>query len=162
MEELLAYRQNLLTNLENIVAELHQAAAAIPASAWHASPAAGQFTPHQVLAHLRALESQAIVVRLRRILDESEPTLPLFDDEGWMAAHYDPTEPVQSILEDYANLRQQELAWLMNLPPASWNRTARHPWWGVRALQWWVEQSLLVARQHFEQLAPTGKNSAGE
>ena len=152
MEELLAYRQNLLTNLENIVSELHQAAAAIPATAWHASAAPGEFTPHQVLAHLRALESQAIVVRLRRILDECKPHLPLFDDDGWMTAHYDPAEPVQSILDDYTRLRQQELTWLENLSPASWNRTARHPWWGVRALQWWVEQSLLVARQHLEQL----------
>jgi uncharacterized damage-inducible protein DinB len=153
MEELLAYRRNLLTNLEGIVTELRQAAASIPAEEWHAPRASGQPAPHQVLAHLRALESQAIAVRLRRILDESEPYLPLFDDEGWMDAHYDPNEPVQSILDDYAHLRQQELAWLMELPSAGWNRTARHPWWGVRALQWWVEQALLVARQHLEQLS---------
>jgi hypothetical protein len=156
MEELLAYRQNLLTSLEEVVTGLRQAAAAIPAAAWHTPPAPDQPTPHQVLAHLRAIESQAIVVRLRRILDESEPYLPLFDDDGWMAAHYDPNEPVQSILDDYASLRQQELSWLRDIPSAVWNRTARHPWWGVRALQWWVEQCLLVARQHLEQLAPGG------
>ena len=157
MEELIAYRQNLLTSLEEVVAELRQAAAAIPAADWHTPLAPNQPTPHQVLAHLRAIESQAIAVRLRRILDETEPTLPLFDDDGWMAAHYDPNEAVQSILDDYASLRQQELSWLQELPSAAWNRTARHPWWGVRALQWWVEQCLLVARQHLEQLAPAGK-----
>jgi hypothetical protein len=157
MEELIAYRQNLLTSLEEVVTGLRQAAAAIPAAAWYTPPAPDQPTPHQVLAHLRAIESQAIVVRLRRILDESEPYLPLFDDDGWMAAHYDPNEPVQSILDDYASLRQQELSWLRDIPSAVWNRTARHPWWGVRALQWWVEQCLLVARQHLEQLAPAGK-----
>ena len=157
MEELIAYRQNLLTSLEEVVAELRQTAAAIPAAGWHTPPAPNQLTPHQVLAHLRAIESQAIAVRLRRILDETEPTLPLFDDDGWMAAHYDPNEPVQPILDDYASLRQQELSWLQELPSAAWNRTARHPWWGVRALQWWVEQCLLVARQHLEQLAPAGK-----
>jgi hypothetical protein len=153
MEELLAYRQNLLTSLENVVGELRQAAASIPPAAWHTPPAPDQPAPHQVLAHLRAIESQAIAVRLRRVLDESEPYLPLFDDDGWMAAHYDPAEPVQSILDDYAHLRQQELSWLKDLPSAAWNRTARHPWWGVRALQWWVEQCLLIARQHLEQLS---------
>jgi len=152
MEELYAYRQNLLANLEGIVSELSQAAAAMPDAGWHTPAAAGQLTPHQVLAHLRALESQAIMVRLRRILDEDEPYLPLFDDDEWMAANYDPAEPVQSILDGYASLRQQELSWLKDLPSAAWNRTARHPWWGVRALQWWVEQCLLMARQHLEQL----------
>ena len=55
MEELLVYRQNLLTSLDRVVTELRQAAAAIPSEAWHTSLAPGQFTPHQVLAHLRAL-----------------------------------------------------------------------------------------------------------
>ncbi len=152
MEELLTYRKNLLEALEGVVNELGKAAKAIPAAAWHTTTAAGQPTPHQVLAHLRALEAQAIAVRLRRILDESEPYLPLFDDDGWMEGNYDPNEAVSSILDDYARLRQEELSWLKDLPSAAWNRTARHPWWGVRALQWWVEQCLLVARQHLEQL----------
>jgi len=152
MEELLAYRQNLLANLAGIVSELRQAAVDMPDAGWHTPAAPGQATPHQVLAHLRALESQAIMVRLRRVLDEDEPHLPLFDDDEWMAAHYDPAEPVQSILDDYGDLRQQELSWLNNLPSAAWNRTARHPWWGVRTLQWWVEQGQLTARQHLEQL----------
>ena len=155
MEELLVYRQNLLTSLDRVVTELRQAAAAIPTSAWHTPLAPGQYTPHQVLAHLRALEAGAIAVRLRHILDEQQPYLPLFDDDGWMAVHYDPSEPVTAILDDYARLRQQELSWLRDLPSAAWNRTARHPWWGVRALQWWVEQALLIARQHLEQLTPT-------
>jgi len=152
MEELLTYRKNLLEALVGVVNELRQAADTISAAAWHTTTAAGQPTPHQVLAHLRALEAQAIAVRLRRILDESEPYLPLFDDDGWMEANYNPSEAVASILDDYARLRQEELTWLKDLPPAAWNRTARHPWWGVRALQWWVEQCLLVARQHLEQL----------
>jgi hypothetical protein len=152
MEELLTYRKNLLEALEGVMSELRKAAHAIPAAAWHTATSPEQPTPHQVLAHLRALEAQAIAVRLRRILDESEPYLPLFDDDGWMAGNYDPTEAVTSILDDYARLRQEELSWLKDLPPAAWNRTARHPWWGVRALQWWVEQCLLVARQHLEQL----------
>jgi hypothetical protein len=152
MDELLVYRKNLLSSLEGVVDELRQAATAIPDGAWHTPLGNGQSTPHQVLAHLRALESQAIMVRMRRILDEAEPYLPLFDDEGWMAAYYDPAEPGQSILDDYARLRQEELTWLRDLPPATWNRSARHPWWGVRALQWWVEQCLQTARQHLEQL----------
>jgi len=98
------------------------------------------------------VEAQIIAVRIRRILDEEEPDLPLFDDEAWMADHYDPAEPVQAILEAYASLRQQELTWLRDFPSVAWNRTARHPWWGVRSLQWWVEQCLQTARQHLQEL----------
>jgi len=152
MEELIRYRKNLLDSLVEVVDELRAAAAVLPPQAWHIPTAADQPTPHWTLAHLRNVEAQIIAVRIRRILDEEEPDLPLFDDEAWMADHYDPAEPVQAILEAYASLRQQELTWLRDFPPVAWNRTARHPWWGVRSLQWWVEQCLQTARQHLQEL----------
>ena len=153
MEELYAYRQHLLKRFETVVDDLRAAAAAIPAEAWHTPLDASGQTPHRLLAHLRDVEKGAWSVRIRRILDEEQPSLILFDDDGWMASHYDPDEPPQAILDDYARLRQQELGWLRDLPPAAWNRTGRHPWWGLRALQWWVEQTLVYANQRLARLA---------
>jgi DinB superfamily len=152
MEELNAYRKDLLAALEGVVEKLFQVAAAMPSGAWHKSLGSDGHTPHYTLAHLGELEAQVFVVRLRRILDEESPLLPLFDDEAWMLTHYKPDEPPQSIIEDYARLCQEELGWLRDLPPAAWNRTARHPWWGVHALQWWVELELEYAHQHLSQL----------
>jgi len=107
---------------------------------------------------MRLVEAQAFYIRLQRILDEVEPFLPLFDDKKWMEEHYDPGEPPEDILAQYIALRNEELAWLKNLSIQDWNRTGRHPWWGRRALQWWVEQVLRFSEEHLQRLNLTSGN----
>lgn len=152
MEELLQYRRHLLAELERSVEVLGAAWGALPPEKRHASLCAKGHTPHWVLANLRAIESGALSVRLNRILTEDCPHITLFVEEDWMAAHYSPAEPAEDILADYARLRATELAWLQELPPQGWNRTGRHPWFGVRTLQWWAERCLAYAREHLQQL----------
>jgi len=156
MEELYTYRQRLLKRFETVVDDLRSAAEGIPAERWQTTLDSSGQTPHRILAHLRDIEAGALSVRLRRILDEEHPYLKLFDDDGWMESHYNPGEPPQAILDDYARLRQEELGWLESLPPQDWNRAGRHPWWGLRALQWWVEQTLVYANQHLAKLLEAG------
>jgi hypothetical protein len=152
MEELLAYRKKLLLRLQDNVAELRQLAAARPPEAWQVALPGDGRTPHQVVAHLRSIEAQAMSLRLRRILDEDEPFLDLFHDDAWQAEHYQAAEPLANIIEEYARLRAAELSWLQDLPSAGWNRTGRHPWYGVRTLQWWVERCWEYAEEHLDLL----------
>ena len=151
MGELDDYRERLLERLGKIVDELIQAVNELPPEAWHKPISPHGQTLHYVLAHLRNIEAQALAVRLRRILDEDTPLLSLFDDEAWMASNYQADEPVQVILDDYRHNRQEELSWLRSMPAIAWNRLARHPWWGVRTLQWWVEHSLAHAQEHIQE-----------
>jgi hypothetical protein len=102
--------------------------------------------------NLRAVEAQAFSIRLRRILDEEEPFLPLFNNRKWMEDHYNPGEPPERILAEFIALRSEELAWLKNVSSQDWNRTGRHPWWGLRALQWWVEQILRFSEEQLQRL----------
>lgn len=150
-ENLILYRKHLLERLVSVVDDLEQVAAAIPPQKWHEPEENGE-TPHRALAHLRAIEEQALSMRLQRILDEMEPYLPLFHDNQWMAAHYDPEEPSEKILTDFRQLRRAELEMIKDLPQQGWNRTARHPWWGVKTLQWWVEQTLHYSEEHLQQI----------
>jgi hypothetical protein len=152
MEELAAYRESLLSALTGVVDQLSEIVAAIPYSAWQFPFGHKVRTPHYLMAHLRELEIQGFSVQLRRFLEEDTPRVPLFNEAAWMASHYKPEEPVQAILADFANLRLQELNWLRGLPPASWSRTARHPFWGVRTLQWFVELQLEYSYQHLGEL----------
>jgi hypothetical protein len=148
VEQLNNYRGRLLSRLSGVVDDLVAVVVIIPEHAWHDALETDGDTPHKVLAHLRAIETHALSVRLRLILDEEAPTLVLFNDDKWMDTHYDPDEPPQEILEDYARLRQRELTWLRNLTGEGWNRSARHPWWGMRSLQWYVEQCLAYSEEH--------------
>ena len=153
MEEITAYRQQLLSGLLAVVNDVTQVVLALPPTAWNASLELGSSTPHYTLAHLRELEIQVFNLPLHRFLIEDTPALLLFDDISWMEENYDPAEPASAILDEFSNLRRLEVDWLRALPLQGWSRIARHPWWGVRALQWWVELQLDVSHQHLRELA---------
>ncbi len=152
MEELFSYRTDLLSALEAVVGELSDIVAKAPAEAWHKSVRIADRTPHYSLFHLRELEAQVFTRELPRILAEKSPTLRSFDDQAWMASHYSPDEPIAAIMAEVAQLRIHELGWLRQLSPADWSRLARHPWFGVHTLQWWVELQLDESVQHLRQL----------
>ena len=152
MGEIIVYRQVLLSALNEVVNELSKTVTAIPTRAWHIPLGPDSHTPHYTLAHLRELEARVFVPCLYRIQDEDSPRLPVFNDEAWMARYYQPGETVEAIMQEFAHARSQELTWLRELPTVSWSRTARHPWWGVRTLQWWVELQLDCSKQHVKQL----------
>jgi hypothetical protein len=152
MEELLYYRQCLLNRLAAVIDEMYAVRKAIPPEAWQTPADETGETRHQILAHLRDFEVSSLAVRLRRILDEDIPYLPLHNDEAWKAEVYKPDEQLDEILATYASLRQQELSWLSNLSSAQWNRTGRHPWYGIRTLQWWTEQCLVYAEDHLRRM----------
>ncbi len=152
MEELKAYRADLLQALGDVVEGLSETVARLPALAWHQSIGPGESTLHYILFRLREVEAQVYTRQLPRFLAEDNPTLPIFDDQAWMAVHYRPDEPATSIMTKLRRLRRSELEWLRGLPPWGWSRMARHPWWGVHTLQWWVELQLDETVQQLKRL----------
>ena len=153
MDELIAYRQELLSALERVVSDLTVLVYRFPFKEWHRKVGNERHTAHQILVHLWTLEASEFALYVRRINDEDTPLLPIFDDAAWMNKRYQPKEQPRNILNDFTNLRTQELEWLRQLPSTSWSRTARHPRWGVHTLQWWVELQLEYSRQHLNDLS---------
>jgi hypothetical protein len=152
MEELVAYRLDLLSALRSVSKALAAAASHLPDSIWHAPIQPGQPTSHYLLFHLWALEAQVFSPHLTRIVKDQPLNLPIFEEEAWMAIHYCHDQPISAILDDLLKLRYAELEWLGNLQIESWSRVARHPWWGVHTLQWWVELQLEYSTQCLRQL----------
>jgi hypothetical protein len=152
MEELDTYRLGLLLALEGVIPDLSKIMGETPPNGWQHPYKQGEHTSHYTLTHLCVLEVQAFNPILHRIVKEDDPLLPLFDDPSWMANHYKPEKPAQVIFEEFAILRKQEVIWLSSLPPECWRYTARHPWWGVHTLQWWVELQLDYSHQHLADL----------
>jgi hypothetical protein len=153
MDELIAYRQELLSALERGVSELSTIVKGSPIEEWYHTIESNLHTPHYTLVQLWVLEAREFALNIRRINGEETPKLALFDDAAWMERHYRPKERPRIILQDFSNLRKQELEWLRELPPASWSRTARYPWWGMHTLQWWVELQLEYSRQRLSELS---------
>ncbi len=150
MEKLLEYRQRFLDKLSAAPDELRAALAAIPDP--RAPLEAGSWNLHQVLVHMRDVNVQVYPPRLYRILDEENPTFENFDGDAWMAAHYDPNEPLEAIQAEFARQCAEAADRLRNIPAEAWSRPGTHPAYGTHTLQWWAERMLAHIEEHLAQL----------
>jgi hypothetical protein len=150
MEQLREYRRGLLERTAAAVEQVRLAARASRDP--HVLLEPGGWSLHQVLAHLRDVSEQVYPPRLHRILAEDDPLFEDFDAGAWLAAHYDPDEPLESILETFARLNLDAVTWLAELPAEAWNRPGTHPAYGTYTLQWWAERSLAHIEEHLAQI----------
>lgn len=149
---LTGYRRQLMARFLGQIPELHNHPSLTDAAGLHRPIKPGEWSPHRVIFHLRAVEAQAYAPRLRQILEHDHPELPDFDEGGWMAEHYQPDEPAQAILDSWQEVRRDVGRRLEGIPAEAWSRTGHHVYWGERTLQWWVERSLAHAEEHRRQL----------
>jgi hypothetical protein len=152
MDELIEYRGRLLDRFERIPADLAQRMKKIALEDLHTPMMDSTWSPHRLLAHLRNSESQTFLPRFRQILGKDGPGAELFNNAARSDETYDAEEPLDEILQTYAQMRLLELEWLKSMPPGGWSWTGRHLVFGLRTLQWWVERSLVHAEQHLREL----------
>jgi len=152
MDQLYDYRARLLDRLESIPDEIAQAARAIPSEKIHRPTQSGKMSPHQIVARLRNMEKHAYSARLQKLITEESPSMETFPIDRWETEHYDATESLESILKEYAAIRQTELTLLRALSPHDWNRSGRHNMFGPRTIQWWAERTLEYATIQLREL----------
>jgi hypothetical protein len=152
VEELYEYRRRLLEHFSAVAGDFEDRLAALPPITLRAPWDHSGKSRHWLVAHLRATEEQLFLRSIRRILAESRPALEEFDRLAWMQANYDSQEPIGKLLSTFADIRDQELDCVQNLPPEGWNRIGRHLVWGDRTLLWWVEKSLAHSVLHLRML----------
>lgn len=152
MKELYAYRERMMQHWEAAPSALQEASARLTAADWKHPCSQKAPTPHQALAHLRDIERDVITPCITRLLEgDAELPYPFPSWEAWLAT-YDPQEAPQNILEAYLALRAAEIGQVRGRVPIPWSIQGRHPQYGKRTLQWWVEQSLAQARYHLRLL----------
>jgi hypothetical protein len=152
LDQLLDYRARLLALLEGQPTAFATAVASVPEAEWHQRRDGAGRTPHLAMAHVRDLEAQAYLPRIRRILAEDRPELTPFAHHEWSADDYDAAEPMTAILESWSRARTELLALVRPLDSAGWSRAGFHPPSGSRTLQWWVERAYAHAKEHLRAL----------
>jgi hypothetical protein len=111
---------------------------------------AGGWNTHQVATHVRDVDAQVYGMRIRRSAAEESPLFPNFDQEVWMAEHYHPDEPLDSILDELSASVKDLVELLRSLLDPAWSRPSRHETNGDFILQTWVERSLSHLKEHLE------------
>lgn len=130
--ELLRYRQEVLAAWQAQPQALARAWRALPAGA--RQPEGKAF---RLLAQLWWWEQQVGVPNLEALLDRRPPRFVLTP----LPAAF-PTP--ETMLADYRTWREAALARVATLNGAGWSYADRHPHFGIRTVQWWVERSLAI------------------
>jgi hypothetical protein len=111
--------------LRDVPARIATAFGTLPASRLSAAPAAGEWSPAEILAHLRASDD-ILAYRAYMILARDNPPLPAFDERRWAEvagyAHMDTLDSLQT----YARRREELVTMLDGLAREAWARTGQH------------------------------------
>ncbi len=133
---------------------LQATVAGIPEEALDRSLGAGEWTARQIVCHLADAELLG-AVRLRMVLGQHEPTLPLYDQVGW-AEHLHYAVPDRAALahalQEFWTLREGSTRLLRQAAPERWEAVGNHPLRGRMTLKDVVLLYVEHAEDHIEQI----------
>lgn len=150
MKELMEYRVKLVDRLREAAGEFCEAGQSIP------DPdriVEGEWTIHQIISHTRDVEKNVYGMRIRRTLNEENPTFKNFEADDWMKVEYRKDEPLTAILGEFSASVEELCQMLGTLPTEAWSRLSRHESLsGDLPMQLWVERSLAHIEEHLATL----------
>jgi hypothetical protein len=154
------YRQELLDALagddpiqvlRKTLEEVERLVRAAPSEQLTRAPAAGEWSPRDVLSHL-ADADLVVSVRVRMIVTQDRPPLVGYDQEAWTARFGALDESASDILERWRALRRGNIALYEALTPAEWQRVGMHSERGEESVRLTVDMEAGHDRVHLEQL----------
>ena len=143
-------REDVLVQLAKVPERLAHLINAMPAAHLDREPAPGEWSAFKTCLHLR---DAALVysARFRGIVFDSDPFLPNYDEDNWVAASHDVVEDLPEILNEIAASRRDLVRVLSRLPAAAWERTGRHEVIGPVVLEPYVRHQLAHEEMHLVQ-----------
>lgn len=145
----------LLTgNLAALMGEL----AEWPRARWSRRPADGEWSLTEIVCHMRDVEREVNLPRLRAVIEQDNPFIAGADTDPWALERDYQSQDGPRALRDFAQARQASARLLRLQPPSVWSRTARHAIFGptqlIEIVGWFLDHDLI----HLEQVRKT-KNS---
>jgi FMN phosphatase YigB (HAD superfamily) len=118
--------QASLAILLSTPAVLHSLRKEVPLDGWLKPPAPNEWRLAEIICHLRDVEAEVNLPRLRKIVAEDNPFLPGIDTEPWALQRSYNSQDCMQALDDFIAARKESAALLEKLEPAAWLRTAQH------------------------------------
>ncbi|GAB4581874.1 MAG: hypothetical protein Fur0022_46260 [Anaerolineales bacterium] len=140
--------------LRAIPAVLKTQFATLPPSIWHAKATPEAWNLTETVCHMRDVEIQVNLPRLKQILQEENPFIAGVDTDAWIETYQYALQDGLSAFHDFLACRLQTLSLLEQLSDADWRRPARHAIFGPTSFQ---EIAHFIAehdRLHIRQIYP--------
>jgi FMN phosphatase YigB (HAD superfamily) len=124
----------LLPALRAIPAALSQLTRGLTDRAWRCKPEPGEWCLVQLMCHLRDVENDVNLPRIRKILAEENPFIPGEVTDRWIEEREYAQQDGPLALEEFISARTETLGLLAALDAESWLRPARHNIFGPSTL----------------------------
>jgi uncharacterized damage-inducible protein DinB len=118
-------------------------------------PREGEWSMKEVMAHLRDLERDLFLPRLRLILEQDRPRFDAFDPEAWARARDHREGSFERDLEEFAAARARTIAFLEALPDSAVARAALSGYFGPVTLAQYATHVVDHDLEHLGQLRGT-------
>jgi FMN phosphatase YigB (HAD superfamily) len=125
----------MLTILRSTPAILTAFTSDLHASDWFSEPRAGEWSLTEIICHLRDVDSDVNLPRLRKILDGSNPFLPGIDTDQWAEERLYYCQDGLGALTDFTRNRIDLVNTLEGLDLVDWELGARHAIFGPTHLK---------------------------
>ena len=115
-------------------------------------PAEGEWSPGEVLCHLRDVEREVFLPRLHKVTQEDNPFLSGRDTDRWAEERRYIEQDGLQALRDFTQTRMEQLALLEGLKAEEWSLSARHAIFGPTQLHELVNITAGHDRLHIRQV----------
>jgi FMN phosphatase YigB (HAD superfamily) len=102
---------------------------------WGRRPDSNEWSPGEVMCHLRDVDAEVNLPRIKKILTERNPFLPGQETDPWAEIRQYQKQDSKQALLDFTNIRLEVLQLLEGIKPDDWNRHARHAFFGPISLR---------------------------
>jgi len=142
----------LMAILRGSPAALHGLLAEIPSPKWSQRPQADEWSLTEIAVHLRDVEREVNLPRLRIILEEVNPFISGADTDSWAEerSYIDQNGP--EAFKEFLAARVETLTLLDQLEPSDWKRPFRHAIFGPTELKELLRISADHERLHGRQI----------
>jgi FMN phosphatase YigB (HAD superfamily) len=148
----------MLATLRATPAVLDTLCGELAAEAWSASPQPEEWCSTEILCHLRDVDQEVNLARIRRVLQENDPFISGKDTDPWADERKYICQDGPQALHEFTVTRVKLLDLLEAAAPEDWERTARHAILGPTNLKELVriiaEHDRLHVRQVTQDLFP--------
>jgi len=145
---LLARQRGYLAALLSMTKDMHQ-------QAWARRSKVDEWAPVEIVCHLRDVELEVNLPRIRTILSETNPHLSSFDTDRWAEERDYLHQSGPEALAAFIQARLQTIAHLDALNLEDWSRTATHSLFGPTTLTEMVSIATDHDQLHLGQLRST-------
>jgi hypothetical protein len=146
--------QALLANLRSTPAAIATLVSTLPLDGWRRRPESAEWCLTEIICHLRDVEREVNLPRVRKLLAEENPFLPGEVTDRWVEERHCIEQDGRQALADFIAARKEAIG-LLNGLQAEWSRMARHAIFGPTSL---LELVGFVAghdRAHIQQIWKT-------